>query len=307
MIKRIITGGCSFSDQWTETSWIYSLQNKLKESYPDVTFNHTGFGSQGNELIQKKMSLALFEDLQTYKPDEILMLPMWSGTERKAFWIDNKDMIQEIAESWPKLGIFGNLQFHDLHSQANHDNIKIVNAGEMDGFPKNTRYNTEGGWYHCNFVMPDSKLSIEYFKSCETLIGFATVSLENIIFLQNLCKVQGVKILQSFYRSYVLEDIEKHKDHLNINYLYNLWDKETLISTTGIYEYLRPYPVEDSNYPGPPMPYKNLFRHIWRTGSYEDETKKYFLSDNWHPSKLGSDKWVDEVLFPKLQKENIFQ
>ncbi len=303
MIKHVITGGCSFSDETSESTWIYRLQDKIHNIHPEVTFRHTGFGGQGQELIQKKMSLALSESLEKYKPEEILVLPMWSGTERKAFYVDNKDYIQDIVEEWPKRGLSWNLQFADLYNRADPKNIKKVDSGSApyDG-NKITDYNTEGGWYVCNYLMPDSKLSTEYFSSVSTIVGFATVSLENVVFLHNLCKIKGVKIYHSFYRNYVYDDIFQNKDHLNLNYLFNMWDHDTIVSTTGIYEHLRPifeqYQQWDTG---------GLFKHtIFKFGLYTDESKQYFEIDNWHPNSLGSQKWVDEVLFPALQAKGIF-
>jgi hypothetical protein len=302
MIKRVITGGCSFSDAFCEQLWIYKLQNKVQSLYPNVSFRHTGFGGQGQELIQKKMSLALLEELVNYKPEEILVLPMWSGTERKAFYVDNKDYIEDIIQEWPKRGLSWNLQFGDLYNKSDPKTTKVIDSGSWEHGTRLTDYNTEGGWYVCNYVMPDSKLSIEYFNTASTIIGFATVSLENIIFLHNLCKLKGVKIYHSFYRSYVYDDIFQNKDHLNLNYLFNMWDHDTIVSTTGIYEHLRP--ITD-NFQQWDM--GGLFKHnVFKFGPYTDETKQYFESDNWHPNSLGNQKWVDEVLFPVLQSKGIF-
>lgn len=302
MIKRIITGGCSFSDTTPPHTWIYKLEDKVKSIYPFVTFRHAGFGGQGQELIQKKMSLALSEELEKFAPEEILVLPMWSGTERKAFYVDNKDYIKDIVQEWPKRGLSWNLQFANLYNKAEPKNTKEIECGPEEDGIKTTLYNTEGGWYVCNYVMPDSKLSIEYFNIASTIIGFATVSLENIIFLHNLCKLKGVKIYHSFYRSYVYDDIFQNKDHLNLNYLFNMWDHDTIVSTTGIYEHLRPLTEQYQQWE-----MGGLFKHtIFKFGLYTDETKQYFEPDNWHPNSLGSQKWVDEVLFPVLQSKGIF-
>jgi len=295
-IKRIITGGCSFSDRWSIQTWPY----RLKELLPNVSFRHTGMGSQGNDLIQKKISLAVIEELETYAPDELLVLPMWSGTERKAFYVDNPLYIKEIVNQWPKRGISTGLQFCNLLNSNNAEELtEIITKRNNDPTEYKTKYNPTGGWYHCNYLMSDSKLTDEYFKSANTIIRYATDSLENIIILQNLCKLKGISIYQSFYRTYVYDDIYQNKDHLNLNYLYKQLDLDTIVSTVGIYEHLRP----PGNGEGWNM--GGLFRHVFRFGDIE-ESKQYFESDNWHPNIKGSTKWVNEVLFPFLSNKNLF-
>jgi hypothetical protein len=299
-IKKIITGGCSFSDEFSQQTWPFRLSEILTRFSPNVEFRHTGMSSQGQELIQKKMSLALIEELEKYEPDELLVLPMWSGTERKAFWVDNPEYVQDIAKQWKERDISWALQFGDLYSRPKPNFVDKVFVKSVNGYGRMTTYDTQGGWYHCNYLMPDSKLTDEFFKSSNTMVGYATTSLENIIFLQNLCKLKGVKIFQSFYRSYVYKDIYQNKDHLNLKYLYKQLDHDTIISTTGIYEHLRP---EDENVEG--WNQGGIFKHIFKFND-TDESRQYFESDNWHPNIKGSTKWVTEVLFPFLNSKNLF-
>lgn len=289
-IKRIITCGCSFADAPTNrNSWPAVLEN-MRSHIPelcenDVSFLHRGLGSQGNELIQKKTSLALIESLEEYKPEEILVLVMWSGTERKTFYVDNKDFVQECSENWKKNSMSWGLQFSDLKNTYNGLEI-------LPGF-KNF-YNKNGGWYICNYTNPDSQFVKDFYNLNSTVVGPATTSLENMIMLQNLCKLKNVRLIQSFYRSYVFEDIELNKDHLNLNYLYKQWDFDTIVSTTGMLEYLRP---EDKNQKAS----SNPFYKIYGLGEYKDEYKKYFNShDDWHPNEVGAKKWLTEVLIPKI-------
>jgi hypothetical protein len=295
-IRRVITGGCSFSDPGSNAIWIYRLEEKVKAIYPNVTFRHVGFNGQGQELIQKKISLALTEEINKFTPDEILVLPMWSGTERKAFWIDNKLVIEEIVEEWPKIGVFGSHQFLDLKSKSEIEGVvRCKNTGSS------IIYNKNGGWYNCHYHCPDSQLSKEFFNSTETVIGFITYSLENIIFLQNLCTILGVKLFHSFYRNYVYDDIIQNKDHLNLKYLFSMLDHDKIISTTGIFEYLKN--IESTK----DMKLRKtswVFMHIIE-GWKNSNNSEYFEIDKIHPNKTGSQKWVDEVLFPTLQSKGI--
>jgi hypothetical protein len=287
----VITGGCSFSDQFSNTSWIHLLKLKIQKKYPKVKFRHTGLSSQGQELIQKKISIALIEELEHYKPEEILVLPMWSGTERKTFWIDNTDVIEDIVSSYQRNEGSYFLQFHNLYSQTNEDDMK---------FSKTTKYNSKGGWYIANYHIKDSKISKEFFNLHKTIIGFATISLENIIFLQNLCKLKGVHILHSFFRNCVYDDIVENKDHLNLKYLFSMLDHDNIVSTTGIYEYLRPSIILSNE--------RSTTNIMYKPFKEDSEfNRQYFADDNAHPNILGNTKWLNEVLIPKLHEKKLFK
>jgi hypothetical protein len=290
-IKHVITCGCSYSDPSSGHNWTNVLENKLRDS--QVEFNHVGMGSQGNELIQKKSSLALIDALEKYNPDEILMIVMWSGTERKTFYVDNKDFIDDVSKNWSKdiESIWWGTQFADLKSKVDRSNFVNNPRTNLPTF-----YNKNSGWYICNYLFPDSTFIKEYFNLSSTIISQATITLENIVMLQNLCELKGVKFLQSFYGSYVYEDIIKNKDHLNLNYLYKQLNYDTIISTVGLYEHLRPLREDNT---------QSFLQNIFKQLFYDNGTNKYFLDDNWHPNSLGSTKWVEEILVPVLKNKGI--
>lgn len=295
-LKHIITAGCSFADKDTPDAWPRVLEKIIKSKYPNVEFNHTGMGSQGNELIQKKSYLALINALEKYDPSEIAVLPMWSGTERKTFYVDNREFINDIKENWKNGSVWWGKQFADLNSNILDLGIALNRKTKI-----NTTYNRDSGWYICNYLNPDSSFVREYFNLSTTVIGPATISLENIIMLQNACKVNGVKIFQSFYRNYVYDDIIENKDHLNLNYLHKQLDYDTIISTTGIYEHLRPITTEHQQFD-----MGGIFKKIFKIGRYTEDSNKYFLEDNWHPNELGSTKWINEILIPTLTTKGFF-
>ena len=59
MIKHLITGGCSFSHSGTpEETWVGSIMDWLRDINPEYTYENTGYLSNGQELIQKKVTLA---------------------------------------------------------------------------------------------------------------------------------------------------------------------------------------------------------------------------------------------------------
>ncbi len=292
--KLIITTGCSFTDKWTRHAWNFHLQNYMTEYYPNVKFKHVGMSSQGQELIQKKATLAVMEELDNYAPNEIAVIAMWSGTERRSFYIDNKTYIDNIINIWKDKKISWGYQFFNLHSEAEKRTTIQIDESRF------TDYNPNGGWYITSHLADDSDLTKEVILSTETIIGPATVSLENIIFLENFCKVNNVQLYHSFYRSYVYNDIALNSNHLNLNYLYKQWNHDNIISTIGMYEHLRPAKVDKV---------RNMFDIIYpwdRDVSLNDEYAKWFGSDTIHPNSQGAEKWTKEVLIPELSKRNFF-
>jgi len=293
-IKKVITSGCSFAELSLDPGR-YTWPEVLEHTrfFPsNVIFEHTGLGSQGNELIQKKVSLALIESLEKYKPEEIVVIVSWSGTERKAFYVDSSNFIKNLVDSWDRHGRNWDYQLRDLKNNS---------VWHMKD--RYNRLKSWGGWYIENFSALSAIEALgddcdafakQYFNLYQTLIGPAHLTLENIIMLQNLCKLKNVKLYQTFYRSYVFEDIEINKNHLNLNYLYKQLDFDTIVSTTGITEHLRPIDTENHD--------NNLWNKIWHFGSSKDQ---YFLSDGWHPNPTGARKWLDEVLIPRLKKDGV--
>lgn len=296
-IKHIITSGCSFAEL-VEFNWPFIFEKKIKERFPDTSFTHRGMTSQGNDLIQKKANLALSEALDNYDPSEIALIIMWSGTERKAFYVDNEHFISEVVEGWNNGSQAWGIQFADLKSNVDHQTYATHPANG-----RRTFYNKKGGWYICNYVLPhDSIFTKEFYNLSGTIIGPVTNSLENIIMLENTCKVKNVKLFHCFYRSYVYDDIIENKDHQNINYLFKQLDQENIISTTGLYEHLMPIVGDMEEHL-----IKYIWGKIWYRGQITEHVEKYFLDDHFHPNKLGSTKWVDDVLIPKLTERDFFK
>lgn len=288
MIKHIITSGCSFSDALLDHGWPRLLQ----KYFPNCSYEHLGLGSQGQDLIQKKASLAVVESLKKFRADEICVIVMWSGTERKSFFVDNKDFINEVVQGWKKGSQWWNKQFCDLKNNVDFSSFVVDPTTQ-----NKTYYNKNGGWYICNYLSPDSEFTKRYFDLTSSLVGPVINSLENIIFLQNLCKVKGVKLVQTFYRDYTLNDIIENKHDQNVSYLYECLDFSTIASQTGMYEHLRPFDPNNCKI----NPLHGIFAKIFKI-SLADDTNKYFTDDNWHPNELGATKWLEEVLVPYLSK-----
>lgn len=294
MIKHLITGGCSFS-YIRETSWIHDLEKSLRAINTDLTCEHTGYSSQGQELIQKKVMLALSEALeQGLKPEEILVVVMWSGTYRKSWYIDNPDIINSIVKDMPKFVGGMSPQFLDLKNRYS-ENPEYFYTGCPDSkFP----YNREGGWY---FTVNGSESKMDFIQQHYLLdrhpygVGKVHLSLENIVMLQNFCSLKGVKFVQQFFMDFVYEDIEQHKDHQIINYLYKQLNFDCIIKE-GEFEYIH-------SLLGLSKEQATALTHDERRSL--DADRGYFSRDGFHPGPLGSNLWTENVLVPFLRKLDV--
>ena len=296
MIKLLITGGCSFSCKPDcEDGWHEQLELKLKETNKDLQVLHTGFGSQGQELIQKKVMLALVEALENgVDPQEILVAVMWSGTYRKAWYIDNPGTIKEVIDGMPNFQGGMTPIFLDLKNR-NAENPAYFKTASGSEFA----YNPNGGWLftvngseyrHMDFIQQHYMMDMNFDG-----VGKVHNSIENIVILQNFCRLHKIQLVSQFFMDFVWEDIYRHRNDLNINYLYKQLDCENMI-TEGMFETLHEL--------------LNVSRQQVKDITHAerlklDDNKRYFSRDGFHPGPLGSEYWCNKVLFPFLQNKNI--
>jgi hypothetical protein len=292
MIKHLITGGCSFSlYSIPHENWLGPLTNWLKINNPNLTHHHTGYSSQGQELIQKKVTLSITEALESgLKPEEIFVVVMWSGTYRKAWYIDNPNVITEFVKDWPKFHGGMTSQFLDLKNNVGDDpqHFYTKSGSEFE-------YNPKGGWY---FTVNGSDSTLDFVNTHYVLDGHLThgigkvhQSLENIIMLQNFCKLKGIKLINQFFMDNVYQDIENNKEHQLINYLYKQLDFDNML-IEGQFEYLHTLlGVERKN--------SIMVTHDERKEL--DKETKYFNNDGFHPSDIGNKLWCENILFPFLK------
>ena len=114
-IKKIITSGCSFSQTKTTTPWPNHLKTYINSIDNSVEFIHRGLMGQGNELIQKK-SMKAACDLISKGTDSssIAIFVMWSGIDRKTFYVENPYLIQQLEQAWIRGKHGFDLQLGDL-------------------------------------------------------------------------------------------------------------------------------------------------------------------------------------------------
>jgi len=277
-IRKIITSGCSFSDPTTPYTWPNQLEAYITKNIdPTVRFDHRGLASQGQELIQKKASHAVYEALQTgYKPEELAVFVMWSSVDRKSFYIDNPDMIAEIVDNWKGSTQGWNLQFADLKNESTE--LELVRSQSQSN--NMIIYNKKGGWFITSaHVQDEMKFVKDYFMmaSAVAAAGPVSTSLENILMLQYLCKSKGIKLYHQFYMDNIINDIEQMKDHQAVKYMYDDLDRDSFIHSGSMHGYMNGR--------------EELFVGV----------------GNAHPNGLGNRLWLNEVMLPFLEERDFFE
>ena len=277
-IRKIITSGCSFSDPCTPYTWPNQLEAYITKNIdPDIKFDHRGLASQGQELIQKKASHAIYEALQTgYKPEEIAVFVMWSSSDRKSFYIDNPDMVSELIENWKSSGQGWNLQLADFKNDISNLELILTKAQGNNMI----HYNKKGGWLitsaHCQDEMDFIR---EYFMMAQNSVapGPVHTSLENILMLQYLCKSKGIRLYQQFYMDNIIEDLDRWKNHQIVKYLHDDLDRDSIMSKVSMHSYMNGR--------------EELFVGV----------------GNAHPNGLGHRIWLNEIMLPFLEERDFFE
>jgi hypothetical protein len=293
MIQCLITGGCSFSTGDDNNGWVGYLTQLLRKENPSLITHHTGRNSSGQELIQKRVMSAILSALDSgLNHDEILVAVMWSGTSRKSWFIDNPTIIEKMVDGWPDFHGGMTNQFLNLTD----DNIDTPGTF----YTKNGsefKYNTDGGWY---LTVNGSDCQLEFVQQYFMLdkevngVGKTHSSLENIIMLQNFCKLHNINLINQYFMKHVYTDIERHRDHEIVKYLYKQLDKTNTIEQ-GMFEYLHKFidVAEDDAI---------LLSHDERKNLQNKYKLEYFAQDGFHPSQQGHEAWCNDVLFPLVKK-----
>lgn len=275
--KKIITCGCSFSEGITNFTWPNLLERHIKKTNSEVKFDHRGLSSQGQQLIQKKTVHAIHKALnEGYKPEEICVIVMWSGHDRRSFYINNKDTIERLVNHWAKTLVRYTLQFGDLENKGD----SLTQLGSM-----NTElyvpYNKNGGWYITGGWHDEVTFFKEYLMFTEDMQESILLSLENMVMLQSICKIHNIKLYEQYYMDNVYECIEDYKNHKECKYLYDLLDKSNYVTTQSIHGYLKSIEVEDCQY--------------------------FKTKIDPHPNAHGHMVWLNNILLPHLESTGFFK
>jgi len=203
MSKVLITSGCSFSetaspesDNWV--TWPWHLYQKLQQhGYND--FRNCAMGSQGNGLISRGIIYNVIKALETYKPEDILVGVMWSGSNRHDYRTTRTDLLS-----------FG-----------------TTNTDGWIENPTGLVSDSEKKWVILNHGWT-TKESEVYYKYFFDYIGHWIYSIEHVLRTQYFLKSKNIKyFFTNFADNNIVDwtsmDYKIHKSE--IDYLYNEIDQ----------------------------------------------------------------------------------
>lgn len=261
-IKHIVTSGCSFS---TCQKWPNYLH--IKTGIPVYSL---GQDSAGNDWIAKTAIYQASELLKTVNPDEILIVVMWSGIDRKGLFISKEENSNYDKFISPSAAC----PVHFINQPTNAKAVTNKESGYILGSTSaylGTRYAREYkvGWL-----------------SRYTLEELAVESYEHFLKLQWFCKSYNIKLLNLTYGDIL------HYPHAQF-----LDPKKTGPLTKDVYK-----SVEHLH----GMIDFNQWAFYDETGGqfeYALNNKLTFNDDGHHPSLAANEHYVDHFLIPVLKEK----
>ena len=253
MSKLLITSGCSFSECITISAGRGTWPNHLVKMLPDYKHVSYAMGSQGNGLISRGIIYGVCEALKTHKPEDILVGVMWSGSNRHDFRCENPNDLQFI--------------------QDKTDNGWIENPTSFVKYSAKNWVILNVNWTDQNNVEAET-----YYKMFHSDIGSSIYSIEHILRTQYFLKHHNIKY---FFTDYVDQNIvlNFNKNHPEINYLYNLIDREHYLPVSSEFTWV----LENTK-----------FTHLWN-----DPKHKYWE----HPKSEMHKEFVEQIVYPWLQSK----
>lgn len=231
--KLLITSGCSFSECISThiDTWPRHLYRQLNS---DGRWQHKSYamGSQGNGLIARSALYGVVEALKHYKPEDILVGVMWSGSNRHDYRYEHVEELEFIK--------------NDVH------NGWIKN-------PTSFVQNAEDKWVILNVNWSDKEASNyeaqTYYKMFHDIIGHSIYSLEHILRLQLFLQKNNIRY---FFTDYCDENIvtDYNSTHEEISYLLNLIDRSHYLPVSSEHRWL----YENSKY-------HHLWDNSWKNGN----------------------------------------
>jgi hypothetical protein len=198
MKKLLITSGCSFSECISVA--VDTWPRHLVKLLPEYKHKSYAMGSQGNGLISRSVIYGVIEALKTYKPEDILVGVMWSGSNRHDFRCFDTSDLNFVQDK--------------------------VNNGWIENPTGFVEYSTKN-WVilNINWADKNNKEAETYYRMFHDEIGASIYSIEHIIRTQLFLKSKGIKY---FFTDFVDDNIVSQYNitHPDINYLYNQIDRE---------------------------------------------------------------------------------
>ena len=246
MKKILITSGCSFSE--CISTFVDTWPRHLARLLPNYEHKSYAMGSQGNGLISRSIIYGVVEALKTYNPEDILVGVMWSGSNR-----------------------------HDFRCHDGNE-LHFVQNKIYDGWIENpTRFvnDSDKNWVILNVNWQNLEAKT-YYRMFHDQIGHSIYSIEHILRVQYFLQKHNIKYFFTDYSDHNLV-LEEDINHSEINYLYNLIERENYLPVSSEHRWC----CENS---------KHL--HLWPEG---------WERTHWiHPKTEMHKEFVDQVIIPWL-------
>ena len=263
-IKHLVTTGCSFS---TPGKWPHYLDSRLE----NIQVYNLGRDSAGNDWISKTAIYQSHKLLQSgVQPEEILIIVMWSGIDRKGLFISNNE-----TNDYDKfISTDVDCPIHFLNQPVNTKASSNKTAGYILG-SMSAYLGTEHAREHkTNWL------------SCFAMEELAVESYEHFLRLQWFCKSYNIKLLNLTYG-----------DILHYPNSQFLDPEKTGPLTNEIYESVRHlYDMVDFD----------QWAFYGKTAGqfeYTLNNKLLFDADGHHPSLSANEHYVDNFLIPILKEK----
>jgi len=206
--KLIITAGCSFS---TVTRPEVAWPTHLCEIVKPAKEIHLGQGAIGNGIISRRVIYNVTKELETTRPEDILVCIMWSSFDRSEVY-SNMTIPHTALNS----------------GAAHHNPVKVAEANNF---------------YVLNPNFEDETTTL-YYKHFYNDVYATMLTLEHILRIQWFLQSYKIKHFMTMFSSQTLplKDEPQERDIMNnpdISYLFNLVDKTNFLPVASLGGYIQ--------------------------------------------------------------------
>jgi len=214
MTKLLLTGGCSFSECYSDhiDTWPRHLYRAL-QPHGYTEHRSSAVGSQGNGLISRGIIYNVIDALKTHRPQDILVGVMWSGADRHDYRCDDPDI---------------------LHFVQDH-----VNNGWMEN-PTSFVKGADRHWVilNANWAKARNREAETHYRMFYDTVGASIYSIEHVLRTQWFLKSQGIRY---FFTNYIDDNLgsPETQQHIEVEYLIDNIDQSNLLPVTSEYAWVR--------------------------------------------------------------------
>lgn len=269
-VQHLVTSGCSFSDNKMEVlTWPYYLSQANNWSL----YNKAHQGVSNTYICRSiiyQIELLLSDGISS---DEILVIPMWSGIDRKSLFISDLETIDFNKISTDCVDYYGTEKnkhayvYKKSSAFVEHASIPIL---ELLGEEK------------YNFV----KQSFNYF----TMEYLSLLSYEMFFHLQMYCNIKKINLVNLTFGDILHYPNNAFKGKQYINLSNNKLTVDTYPRLKHIYNNIN---------------FDNWCFYKDTKGLFEFASDLNSLDDTYHPTSIAQQKYTETVLQPWLKQKNI--